>query len=69
MPVTTIYEVLFTGEKWVAKLGEQYLDRAALLARIKTLRRAGLGAEEEWAAYALIERWTTEARWEVAGNK
>jgi hypothetical protein len=64
MPVTSIYDVFFNGEKWVARLGEELLDRAALLAKIKTKRRADLPVEEEWAAFALIERYATEARWD-----
>lgn len=65
MPITTIYEVFFTGNKWVANLGDQWLDRAQMMAKIKSKIGLGLDAEEEWAALALIERRTTEARWRV----
>jgi hypothetical protein len=69
MPITTIYEVFFNGNKWVANLGDQYFDRAQMMAKIKSKIGLGLEVEEEWAALALIERRTTEARWKTAQNK
>ncbi len=65
MPITSIYDVFFTGEKWVAKFGDELLDRAKLLAKIKSKIRAGLDPEEDWAALALIERRITETRWGI----
>lgn len=69
MPITSIYDVFFNGEKWVARLDNELLDRASLLAKIKSKLRADLPAEEEWAAYALIERRTAEARWAASAKQ
>lgn len=66
MPITTIYEIELMGEKWVAKLGDEYLDRGQILAKIKSKTQRGIDAEEEWAAYALLEKCAAEDRWRKA---
>lgn len=66
MPLTTIYEIEFVGEKWVARLGDERLDRSQILAKIKAMAQQGIETDEEWAAYALIERRTADDRWRKA---
>ena len=66
MPISTIYEIELIGEKWMARLGDEYLDRAQMLARIKSKIKQGVDAEEEWAAYAILERRAAEDRWRNA---
>lgn len=66
MPISTIYEIELIGEKWIARLGDERFDRAQILAKIKSKTQRGIDAEEEWAAYALLERRAAEDRWRSA---
>lgn len=63
MPISTIYQIELMGDKWVARLGDEYLDRTQILARIKSKWQQDIDAEEEWAAYVILERRVAEGRW------
>lgn len=63
MPITTIYEIRHNLFEWVAVIDDAEYNRNGLLGKIKSMVRAGFPVEEEWSAFAILDRRMTEERW------
>lgn len=59
----TVYPITHNGVEWVAVIGDAAYNRNQMLGKIKSMVRGGLPVEEEWAAFAILDRRITEERW------
>jgi len=59
----TVHPIKHNGVEWVTVIGDTEYNRNMMLGKIKSMVRAGLPVEEEWAALAILDRRITEERW------